>query len=323
MQCQDADSFAASSHLCLRRSRPSFSALTAASTCCLPRTRPAPGMTSSPVSTSQIVDLLIGHSVSSDEITFSSNRRSTWRRHRRTALIRKSNDHMTAQSPLSLPDLLRQPWDKVRALQDRLLRETVKLAYHHHPFYSKLMRKAGLEPRHIQGCDDLVRLPTSSKADFLADPDAFRLDPQRLPPEQGTLWKIVYTTGTTSGRPAPIMSLHTITSDTCTLSATAGTDRAERHRPHRQSVSAYAVSDGSLCARTRRSRLDRRVGRIHQHRQCAKPVPVNRSLDDAVRAVERHQVTVLWGVAGFVGVVDARAGNRRELHLGTHGDDHR
>jgi phenylacetate-CoA ligase len=35
--------------------------------------------------------------------------------------------------------------------------------------------------------------------------------------------------------------------------------------------------------------------------------PVNRSLDEAVRAVERHQVTVLWGVAGFVRRVLMRA----------------
>ena len=49
---------------------------------------------------------------------------------------------MTAPfTSLSLPDILHQPREKVRELQNRLLRETVELAYNHHPFYSKLMRR--------------------------------------------------------------------------------------------------------------------------------------------------------------------------------------
>jgi phenylacetate-CoA ligase len=112
---------------------------------------------------------------------------------------------MTGEVPsFTLPDLLRQPQQKVRALQDRLLRETIELCYASHPYYGKLMRREGLEPRHIQTCDDLVRLPLTSKQDFLADPDAFRINPDHLPPEEGTLWKVIYTTGTTSGKPAPV-----------------------------------------------------------------------------------------------------------------------
>ncbi|MGC1353068.1 MAG: hypothetical protein WA858_25340, partial [Xanthobacteraceae bacterium] len=112
---------------------------------------------------------------------------------------------MNGEAPsFTLPDLLRQPHDKVRALQDRLLRETIQLCYGSHPYYGKLMRREGLEPRHIQNCDDLRHLPPTSKQDFLADPDAFRVNPDDLPPEQGTLWKVIYTTGTTSGRPAPV-----------------------------------------------------------------------------------------------------------------------
>src|SRR5690606_110985 len=97
----------------------------------------------------------------------------------------------------------------VRRLQDKLLAETVALCYEGHPYYRDLMRKERLEPRHIQTCDDLVRLPVTSKADFLADPEAFLLrcpEPSRGGPAVGdaVLNKVVYTTGTTSGVPAPI-----------------------------------------------------------------------------------------------------------------------
>ena len=67
------------------------------------------------------------------------------------------------------------------------------------------MRREGLEPRHIR---KLRRSPTPAadiKARFSCEPGCFSgVNPEDLPPEQGTLWKVIYTTGTTSGRPAPI-----------------------------------------------------------------------------------------------------------------------
>ena len=216
---------------------------------------------------------------------------------------------MTARStPLSLPDILRQPIDKVRELQNRLLRETVELAYNHHPFYSKLMRREKLEPRHIQTCDDLVRLPPSSKTDFLADPDAFRLDPECVPAEQGTLWKIVYTTGTTTGRPAPIyVAAHDhfgymyAFAQRQELIGLKDTDRIVNLFPLTPfPMGAYARAPdevGSIGA----SVIFTNTGNSQSL------YPVNRSLDEAVRAVERHAVTVLWGVAGFVRRVLMRA----------------
>src|SRR4051812_21026862 len=100
---------------------------------------------------------------------------------------------MMDQLPAFLPDMLRQPPEQVRALQDALLRRMVALCYEAHPFYAKAMRQEGTPPRHVQGCAALVRLPPASKTDFLADPEAFRLDPAKLPGHEGTLWKVVYT----------------------------------------------------------------------------------------------------------------------------------
>ena len=67
----------------------------------------------------------------------------------------------------TIADVLRRPLHEVRALQDRLLRDTVAICYDAHPFYGALMRRERIEPRHIQSCDELVRLPVSTKADFL------------------------------------------------------------------------------------------------------------------------------------------------------------
>jgi len=208
----------------------------------------------------------------------------------------------------TLPDLLRQPQEKVRALQDRLLRETVELCYRGHPFYQKLMKREGLEPRHIQTCDDLIRLPLSTKKDFLDDPDAFRLGGDDLPLEAQTLWKIIYTTGTTSGRPAPIYVPafdHFAYLFACArrqeLVDLRDTDRLANLFPLTPfPMGAYARAPDEIAA------VGASIVFAHTGRRETQ-FPVYRSLDDAVRTIERHRATVLWGVAGFVRRVLIRA----------------
>jgi phenylacetate-CoA ligase len=213
--------------------------------------------------------------------------------------------------PFTLPDILRQPLGEVQALQDRLLRETIALCYDSHPFYAKLMRREGLEPRHIQSCADLRHLPPTSKQDFLADPDAFRLDPERLPPEQGTLWKVIYTTGTTSGRPAPIYVAahdHFAYLYACStrqeLIGLNASDRLANLFPLTAfPMGAYARAPDEIAA-VGASIFFAQTGRSDTS------FPVHRGLDEAVEAIARHRATVLWGVAGFVRRVLMRAQER-------------
>ncbi len=211
----------------------------------------------------------------------------------------------------SLPNLLRQPQEKIRALQDRLLRETIELCYRSHPYYSKLMRREGLEPRHIQNCDDLRRLPPTSKHDFLADPDAFRVNPEDLPPEQGTLWKVIYTTGTTSGKPAPIyVAAHDhfaylyVCATRQELIGLNSNDKLANLFPLTSfPMGAYARAPDEIAA-VGASIFFAQTGRSDSS------FPVRRTLDEAVQAIERHHATVLWGIAGFVRRVLMRAQER-------------
>jgi len=209
---------------------------------------------------------------------------------------------------VTLPDILRQPQDKLRALQDRLLRETVELCYRGHPFYQKLMKREGLEPRHIQTCDDLVRLPLSTKKDFLADPDAFRLQGDDLPIEAQTLWKIIYTTGTTSGRPAPI---YVPTADHFAyLYASARRRELIDIRDTDLLANLFPLTPFPMGAYARAPDEIAAVGAaiIFAHTGRAESqFPIHRSLDDAVRMIERHHATILWGVSGFVRRVLLRA----------------
>ena len=167
----------------------------------------------------------------------------------------------------TLPDLLRQPQEKVRALQDRLLKETIELCYKYHPFYRNLMTREKLEPRHVQNCDGLQRLPVTTKKDFLSDPEAFRLRGDDLPLEVQVLWKVIYTTGTTSGKPAPIYV--PAFDNFAYLFACARRQGAGRHPNHRcpgEPLSVDIVSDGCLLAFRRRGGGGGRSNRIRAYR---------------------------------------------------------
>lgn len=216
---------------------------------------------------------------------------------------------MSTDAPIyTLPDIQRQPLEAVRALQNQLLRRMVEICYDYHPFYSELMRERGLTPADIQNVDDLQKIPPSSKTDFLADPEAFRLRPEGLPLAEGTLWKIIYTTGTTTGKPAPIFvtshdhfAYQDLFRTRQDLIGLRNTDLIANLFPltsfpmgaySRGPDEAAAVGAAMLIANT---------GRVDSY------YPVNRSADDAVASIARHKATVLWGVAGFVRRVLLRA----------------
>ncbi len=220
----------------------------------------------------------------------------------------ENNADSWAADEFTLPDVLRQPLAVVRAFQDRRLSRMVALCYEHHPFYARLMRREGLRPEHIRSCGDLERLPPTSKSDFLSDPEAFRIDPDALPGNEGRLWKIVYTTGTTSGRPAPIyvtshdnFAYQYLFKDRQDLIGLSNTDLIANLFPmtgfpmgaySRAADEAGAVGAAIMFGHTGRTDM---------------AFPVNRSMDEAIEAVARHRATVLWGVAGYVRRVLIRA----------------
>ena len=209
----------------------------------------------------------------------------------------------------SLPNLLYQPLEDVRALQDRLLARTIALCYEGHPYYARVMRQHGLEPRDIRSCEDLARLPPTSKEDFLDDPDAFVLSHPDLDEDERTLWKTMYTSGTTTGRPAPI---RITTRDhysymwacrqrgdlvpiepTDTIASLFPLTKFPMGAYARAPDEAAAVGAGIVFG------LTGRAGDIFD---------VHQGLDDAVAHVARHRATILWGVASFIRCVLIRAG---------------
>ncbi|MCD6404024.1 MAG: AMP-binding protein [Nanoarchaeota archaeon] len=67
----------------------------------------------------------------------------------------------------------------IRRMQEKKLRGFVRLLYHHHPYYRRLMKKLKLTPGDIKKVDDLKKLPLTTKMELRENPKAFVLQPQR------------------------------------------------------------------------------------------------------------------------------------------------
>lgn len=206
-----------------------------------------------------------------------------------------------------MTDLLFRPQEEIRAVQDAQLTRMLRLCARGHPYYRQRWEKAGVDPAGIRGCADLARLPLTPKADLMADPESFRLKCPELPIFERALWEVIYTTGTTAD-PTPF---YNTTHDyeaylyqarrAAEISGITDRDILANLLPLapvamgafvRTAANAYAVGAAVAAALT---------GPVHGR------FGVHRSLDEAVRLVERHRATVLWGVTSFVRRVILRA----------------
>ena len=199
-----------------------------------------------------------------------------------------------------MSEFLRRPLAEIRRVQDALVARQIELCARGHAYYRRRWAEAGIEPTNIRGIDDLESLPLTPKKDLMADPEAFRLHCPDLPLHERALWEVNYTTGST-GEPTPI---YVTTHDyqayllqarrVAEISGINDRDILANLFPltqtamgafSRSAANAYASGAAVVGALT---------GAPHGD------FGVHRSLDDAVRMVERHRATVLWGVTSFV-----------------------
>lgn len=206
-----------------------------------------------------------------------------------------------------MTDLLRKPLAEIRKLQDALVARQIELCARGHEYYRRRWAEHGVDPASVRTIDDLQLLPLTPKQDLMAEPEAFRLQCPDLPLHERALWEVNYTTGTTSD-PTP---LYVTTHDyqaylvqarrVAEISGITENDVLANLFPLtqapmgafvRSSTNAYAAGATITAALTGATFGD---------------FGVHRSLDDAVRMVERHHATVLWGVTSFVRRVIMRA----------------
>jgi len=195
-------------------------------------------------------------------------------------------------------------------MQDRLLRTTIDLCYRAHPHYRGRMQEAGLTPGDIGGVDDLAKFPLTHKREFLSDPEAFRLEPlPELPLEARVLREVMYTTGTTTGQPAP---LYTTTFDYYAYAIQAA--RAARVLGMGDIdviANVFPLTPFPMGAYLRAQTTAAAIGASMVLAHPGRPseaLDIHRGLDEVVRLIEGQHATIIWGIASFVRRILLRAG---------------
>lgn len=218
----------------------------------------------------------------------------------------RGGDLVQSQSGVSDPaaddtDPLRWSAAQLASVKGARLRVMLSQCADRHPHYSATWRDRNLDVAAINSTDDLIRLPLTTKADFLAAPDSFRLQPRPEGLPEDLLWDVMYTTGSTTGQPSAV---YATAADHHRHLAAA---RREGHfiglgaqdtianllplAPFPMGAYARSASDAAAVG----------AAMVWGHTGRSDPeVDVHHSLDEAVDLVLWHRATVLWGIASFV-----------------------
>ncbi len=92
------------------------------------------------------------------------------------------------------------PENKLHQVRIERLQRQVGWLAEASPFYREKFKEWGIRQQDIQTFEDLQKVPPTTKADLMADPQKFRLQFEK-PTIYDQTYSIVYTTGTTSGVP--------------------------------------------------------------------------------------------------------------------------
>lgn len=194
---------------------------------------------------------------------------------------------------------------ELRAVQDAKLRHMIALCRRGHRYYREAWQDVELDA--VQGIDDIWRLPLTPKRMLMEHSEKFRLDCPDLPVAERALWEVVHTTGS-SGDPTPIYNTthdyHGYLLLNRRVAEIAGIGDRD------VIANLFPLTAASMGAFMRSSTLAYACGAAVVASLGGAPVGpfgVQKPMEEAVRVVERHRATVLWGVTSFVRRVLIRA----------------
>jgi phenylacetate-coenzyme A ligase PaaK-like adenylate-forming protein len=192
---------------------------------------------------------------------------------------------------------------ELRPAQEERFERQLDMVFEAHPFYIESFKKKGLSRGDIKGLDDLGKLPLTYKEDWIARPDDFRLDMRRISwatREDRTLWEIIFTAGSTSD-PTPFYDTsydhYARMSQLKRTAEIAGITERDTvinlfpltSVPHQGYLSVLYGSQavGAKLISGHGGSFDGGFDLI-------------RRSTEAIQMIEKHQVTVLWGIGFFL-----------------------
>jgi len=220
-----------------------------------------------------------------------------------------------APAPAASPAAFPPDWAAIETARAALFGPTMDLVCRHHPRTRALMAQAGLTRADFRTPADLARLPVTTKADYAADPDACRLhlpdDDPAIPDEARTVWDVMYTTGSTSGRPTPFVSTSWDFLDILLLQRRMFALRDVR--PDDRIANLFPLTRHPHGAFTRALHAAAAANLPVVSLLPGNPSPrfaLGNDLDGVVDGLARTAPTILWGVPSYLRRVLARAAER-------------
>lgn len=193
---------------------------------------------------------------------------------------------------------------EMRALQTARLGKMLDIIAAAHPFYRRRFADLRMAPGDIRSLDDLARLPLTTKAQYMAQPEQFRLDPSALADlalQESTLWNVAYTTGTSSGRPSPFFNT---THDQLAIMLQARRcGEVEGFRPTDVLANLIPLppmpTGGFLVVPRTAEAIG--ISVVHALTGARHPeFPIHRGLDEAIDLLRHSDPTVFWGIPSFL-----------------------
>ena len=194
---------------------------------------------------------------------------------------------------------------ELEKIRSERFRRTMRAVCAASPYYRERLSAAGLSADDFRDISDLDRLPLTTKNDYIANPEAFRLDPDALPEdcaaEERVIWDIAYTSGTTGGKPSPFYNTtHDIYG---ILDQARRCNEAEGLVPTDRIANLYPVAafpTGAFLSVIRSGMIGGQAV-VHGLTGAANSdFKVRNSTREAVERIVPFRPTVLWGVPSFV-----------------------
>ena len=187
---------------------------------------------------------------------------------------------------------------------ERRFQLTMDHVFAAHPYYQRIFARERLVRSDFRSLADLGKLPVTTKRQYMMEPEAFRLQVERLPelplPER-MLWGAVYTTGSTTGQPTPFYD--------------TSYDNIARIAQMREATEMTGVGAADVVANCfpltavpHQGFLSALYGPLAVGAKvltgftgpAVTSFSVYRSTDDLAHLVAQHGATVLWGITSYI-----------------------
>ena len=195
------------------------------------------------------------------------------------------------------------------ALRQVRLAATLDRVFAAHPYYRRQFAELGILRGDLTSPSDLVRLPVTTKADYMGDPESFRLGGEGAADEEETVvWDVMYTTGS-SGAPTPFVStaydfvnILALNRNMLRLRGVTADDSILNLFP----LTKYPHGAFARVLHAAAS-LNIPVVSAMPGRENARRPELNNGLDQVVALAAHTRPTILWGVPSYIRRLVGRA----------------